>query len=158
INQALNKHLVLAISQEEDPKVREPQKLAEDFIAQQKEVAEKFGTDLPWRALANQSLYHQSDTLITIGVETEVLAGGAHGYGATIFFNFDPRTGQRYDHYDLFTAEFTRYVEGVFRQQQQIPPDAPINSTGFWFENDQFHLPINIGFEKDQVLMVYNPY
>lgn len=158
INQTLNQHLALAISQEEDPKVRDPQKLAEDFIAQQKEVVEKFGTDFPWRALANQSLYHQSDTLITIGVETEVLAGGAHGYGATSFFNFDPRTGQRYAHGDLFTEGFTRYVEGVFRKQQEIPSDAAINSTGFWFENNQFHLPVNIGFEKDRVVMVYNPY
>ena len=158
INQTLHKHLVLAISQEEDPQVRDPQQLAEDFIAQQKEVVEKFGTDFPWRALANQSLYHQTDTLITIGVETQVLAGGAHGYGATSFFNFDPYTGRQYAQSELFAEGFTDYVEGVFRQQEEIPSEASINSTGFWFENDRFHLPVNIGFEKDQVILVYNPY
>ena len=158
INQSLREHLVLAVSTEESPEIRSPEQMAKDFVAQQKKVAEEYDSDFPWYALVNQSIYFQSDSLISIGVDTEVMTGGAHGYAATSFFNFDPQTGDEYDHDDLFKEGFTAYVERIFRQQEEIATDSLINSTGYWFEDDQFHLPINIGFEEDKVILVYNPY
>lgn len=158
INHTLREHLVLAVSTEEEPEVRAPQQMAKDFVAQQKRVAEKFQTDWPWYALVNQSIYFQSDSLVSIGVDTEVMTGGAHGYSATSFFNFDPQTGEKLSHDELFKEGFKDYVEGVFREQEEIAEGDPINSTGFWFEDDKFSLPINVGFEEDKVILIYNPY
>lgn len=158
INQTLREHLVLAVSTEEEPQVRAPEQMAKDFIAQQQKVADKFDTRFPWYALVNQSIYFQSDSLISIGVDTEVMTGGAHGYSATSFFNFDPQTGKEFSHNDLFKEGFTDYVESIFRNQEEIAEGTPINSTGYWFEDDEFNLPINIGFEEDKVILIYNPY
>lgn len=158
INQTLREHLVLAVSTEEEPKVRAPEQMAKDFVAQQKKVAEKFDTGFPWYALVNQSIYYESDSLISIGVDTEVMTGGAHGYSATSFFNFDPQTGKELSHNDLFKDGFTGYVEKIFREQEEIAEGASINSTGYWFEEDKFNLPINIGFDQDKVILIYNPY
>ena len=87
-----------------------------------------------------------------------IFTGGAHGYGSTSFFNFDPGTGETYEHRDLFTADFVRFAESSFRDRYDIPEGDPINSTGFWFENDTFHLPINIGITKEKVILIYNSY
>ena len=40
----------------------------------------------------------------------------------------------------------------------EIPEDKPINSTGFWFENNTFYLPESIGFTKENVILLYNQY
>ncbi|TFG74190.1 MAG: DUF3298 domain-containing protein, partial [Flavobacteriales bacterium] len=39
-----------------------------------------------------------------------------------------------------------------------IPLDKPINQTGLMFEQDTFYLPENIGFTKDGLQLLYNPY
>lgn len=74
------------------------------------------------------------------------------------FLNFDPTTGKQYSQEELFTPEFTDFIEDIFRKEQNIPAEENINSTGFWFENDTFHLPENIGFEEEKVILIYNSY
>ena len=91
-------------------------------------------------------------------MNSEIFMGGAHGYRGLSFLNFDPGTGEVYSHQDIFTPEFKDLVEKKFREEQSIPPEANINSTGFWFEDESFHLPSNIGFENNKVLLVYNAY
>jgi hypothetical protein len=53
---------------------------------------------------------------------------------------------------------FLEFAEASFRRQYSIPEDAPINSTGFMFEDNLFRLPRNIGFENEGIVLHYNPY
>ena len=46
----------------------------------------------------------------------------------------------------------------MFRQKEGIPKDKSINHTGFMFEQDSFYLPENMGFTKEGLKLLYNPY
>ncbi|MGB7842456.1 MAG: DUF3298 domain-containing protein [Salinimicrobium sp.] len=158
INKSLEKHVIQLISPEEEPEATSLEQLSENFISDFKDAAESFSEEPPWEAYLNESVYLKSEDVISIGITTEIFSGGAHGYKTLTFLNFDPETGKIYSAEDLFTPEFSRFVEEKFRNKFDIPSEENINSTGFWFENDIFHLPENIGFEEDKLILVYNSY
>ncbi len=158
INQALDSHVISLVSSEEDPSVPNLERLANKFILDYRQAAENFSEEPPWEAYVNESVFLKTDSLVSIGVSTEIFTGGAHGYKVQTFLNFDPTTGKLYTQKGLFSPEFRNYVEKRFRKEHGIPAEENINSTGFWFENDSFHLPENIGFTKDNVILVYNSY
>lgn len=105
-------------------------------------------------------IIYQSNDLISIDLNFYLFTGGAHGYGGTRFLNFDRSTGKQFSMEELFTdiKPLEEIAEKMIREQYQIPADQNINATGFWFENDQFHLPKNIGFTENEILLVYNQY
>jgi hypothetical protein len=158
INRVLKEHVISIISSEENPQITNLNELTENFISEYKKAAEEFSEEPPWEAYLNQSIYRQDNGLLSIGITTEIFTGGAHGYKSLHFLNFDPDTGDKYSWKDIFTADFRKHVEKEFRDHQEIPANASINSTGFWFENDAFHLPVNIGFTEEHVILVYNAY
>ena len=158
INQALEEHVIKLISSDPDPKIADLEELSERFVLDYQEAAEEFSAEPPWEAYVNESIYKTSDKLISIGIITEIFSGGAHGYKTLTFLNFNPGTGELYSKDELFTPDFKDYVEEIFRREQNIPKEDNINSTGFWFENDTFHLPENIGFQDDKVILIYNSY
>ena len=158
INAALNEHVINLISNAEKPKPQTLEELTDNFLKDYKTAAESFSEEPPWEAYLNQNIYRQTEDLISIGVTTEVFSGGAHGYKNLTFLNFDPETGEKLSADDLFEPQFTALAEEKFREAQQIPAGENINSTGYWFENDTFQLPENIGFSEEAVILVYNPY
>ena len=72
--------------------------------------------------------------------------------------NFDPETGRLLSNKDLFSEGFKEFAEKRFREKNNIPENEPINSTGFFFEDDKFQLPKNIGFHSNKVVLRYNSY
>lgn len=158
INAQLEEHVIQLISSEEEPAASSLEELSENFISDYREAAESFSEEPPWEAYLNENVYLKSEELLSIGITTEIFSGGAHGYKTLTFLNFNPKTGEKYSAEELFTPEFSEFVEEKFRSKFDIPSEENINSTGFWFENDQFRLPENIGFEEDKVILVYNSY
>ena len=55
-------------------------------------------------------------------------------------------------------SELRKQAEIIFRNQNQLAPDASLSATGFTFKNDQFHLPENIGSNDTHILLHYNNY
>ncbi len=158
INRAISRHMTNFFSTGETAVSIPLDLLAENFLLDQREAAESFSEEPPWEAYINQDVYFRSDSLISVGTTAEIFSGGAHGYKTLTFQNFDPYTGKSLRHRELFTPGFREYAEKIFRRKQSIPTTDPINSTGFWFENDRFQLPENIGFSEDQVILIYNSY
>lgn len=158
INEAIKNHLAQLIYNEENPKIASAEELAKNFISEHQKSVEKFEEAMPWQASVNAKVYFQSKNLISIGFNSEVFKGGAHGYRSLSFLNLNSKSGEIYTQKELFTEDFIEFAEKIFRQEQNIPKNDNINSTGFWFENDIFALPINIGFDKENVILVYNPY
>lgn len=134
------------------------EELAQSFITNYQKNRVKFNEEIPWNAYVNGRIFHQSEQLISVEIESEIFTGGAHGYASKTYLNFDPETGKLYSKRALFADGFKNYAEEKFREKQQIPISDNINSTGFWFENDVFELPQNIGISQDSVILVYNPY
>lgn len=158
INDALRIHAIRLISPEENPRVSTLDELADRFISDYKTAAKDFSQEPPWEAYLNESIYYKDSNLVSVGVTTEIFSGGAHGYKSLTFLNFDPKTGEPLHWKDIFTVEFKDFIEKKFRAEQQIPDEAPINSTGFWFENNRFQLPENIGFTEENMILIYNAY
>lgn len=103
---------------------------------------------------------YQSEEFVSLELNYYLFTGGAHGYSGTQFLNFDASTGELLNQNTLFVdvEGLTRYSEKEFRERYQIPQDRSINSSGFWFESDEFHLPENIGFTETELILHYNQY
>ena len=158
INRNLDEHIIKLISTQENSATSNLEELSEEFLADYRTAAENFSEEPPWEAYVDQKVYLRSDSLISVGVTTEIFSGGAHGYKTLTFLNFDPTTGKILSKNDIFERDFTSFVEQKFREEQGIPKDENINSTGFWFKNETFSLPENIGFSDEKVILVYNSY
>ena len=159
INRKVRNFIVNVVDYQEDSAEETPEALVENFIKEYQETANEFPEyELPWEANITGKVMYQSADLISIKFNTYMFTGGAHGYRSMDFLNFDAKTGELLEAEDLFTPEFQNYVEQDFRKKQDISEEANINSTGMFFENDEFHLPENIGITKDSIVLHYNAY
>lgn len=114
----------------------------------------------PWEATITGRVTFEDDNFLTIALDTYIFTGGAHGYTSKQFLNFDKQHALELENNELFENEedFRSFVETQFRKKEKIPQDKPINATGFMFENDSFHLPENMGFDTEGLVLIYNPY
>lgn len=158
INLRIREHVFSLAYSEEPSQAPDYEEFAKEFIINKKKVETEFGESVPWRAIVTGEVISETENLLSIAVSSEIFTGGAHGYASTSFFNFDPNTGAVYSHEDIFTPEFTAFAEKAFRERYDIPEADPINSTGLWFEEETFHLPINIGIDTEKVILIYNSY
>lgn len=103
---------------------------------------------------------YTSENLLCLETHHYLYTGGAHGYGGVTFRNFDPASGDEIKIEELFSdySGFIEEAEAAFRKANEIPSEENINASGFWFENEQFHLPQSIGLTQNHIILVYNPY
>ena len=158
INRELKEEIIQIISPVDGERPNSLQELATGFIEDYRKTAVDFPQEPTWEAYVDGEIYYENDSFISVGINSEIFRGGAHGYRGLSFLNFSKETGKLYTYEELFTPEFKDYAEKIFRENQEIPEDENINSTGFWFENDTFHLHLNIGFKNDKILLAYNAY
>ena len=85
--------------------------------------------------------------------------GGAHPIDWITYWNFKP-TGEVYTQEDLFTdkRKILDLAEKYFRKTFNLSENQELKDGGFVFQNDIFALPKNIGFDKDNLILLYNPY
>ena len=159
INHNIEKHIFVLLDYQEIKNIGSLEELAQLFIDDYETSAEEYQEyDIPWEASVEGRLVHQSPELISLEYKIGLFTGGAHGYTSVSFLNLNPDTGEVFSNKDLFTPDFKNYAEKLFRKKNGIPEEGPINSTGFFFEDDSFQLPKNIGFLKNKVILRYNPY
>jgi len=126
-----------------------------------RKMQEEFPEELTgWEASVKAFKSYEDSGLITLRMNTYLFTGGAHGYPSTRFLNFDKKTGKELEAPELFKdpEAFAEFAEAAFREQFDIPSGAPINSTGFMFEDNRFKLPQNIGLTTEGLVLHYNPY
>ncbi|MEX0997015.1 MAG: DUF3298 domain-containing protein [Flavobacteriaceae bacterium] len=131
------------------------------FIEDYKKLISDFGNNfVSYDVDTFMRVSFQSEEFVSLELNYYLFTGGAHGYSGTQFMNFDAKTGELLHQNVLFNdvEGLTRFSEKEFRERYQVPQDRSINSSGFWFENDQFHLPENIGFTETQLILHYNQY
>lgn len=109
--------------------------------------------------ISDEIAFH-SEEIIVINTKHYLFTGGAHGYGASSYNTFSTTTGQLTKPKDLFTdlSAFTNFAAKKFREKYEIPASDSINSTGFFFKNNEFSLPENLAILKNDVVLLYNPY
>ena len=160
INAALQEVAIATLSPLEETEVSSIDEAIDQFKKQFDELKEDYEQAVPWEVTLDGEVSYQSESMVSIRLNSYSFTGGAHGYGATSFVNFDAMTGEQLEVEDLFSDldEFTSYCEQLFRAQEHIAPERNINATGFFFEGDAFHLPENIGFTENGLLLIYNAY
>lgn len=126
---------------------------------------EAFKSEFPdsaigWEAIVESSVELNNSELICIEIDAYTFTGGAHGNTIATSKLFDPKSGKNLEIKDIIKdiPAFTKIAESKFRETFEIPTDATITSTGFWFENDTFALPLNIFFTEHDVVLHYNQY
>lgn len=159
INNKIEDHINGLIDYQDGQRFETLEALAQRFIDDYETSATEFPEyNIPWEASVEGKLILQSSEIISLEYQLALFKGGAHGYSSVSYLNFDPLTGEQLSHQDIFTSEFKSYAEDLFRKKNNIPLGQAINSTGFFFENDKFQLPRNVGFSKNKIVLRYNPY
>ena len=161
VNTALREEIIELLDYDQEQDAMDIPGAIKDFQDGFRKMQEEFPEELTgWEASVEAIKSHEGSEVITIKMDTYIFTGGAHGYPATRFLNFDKKTGLELDARELFKdpMAFSEFAEASFRKQYDIPEDDPINSTGFMFEDNQFRLPRNVGFENDRIVLHYNPY
>ncbi len=159
INKEIRKHVIDLIDYKEEKKYESLDEFSLHFINDYELALKEFPEEkTPWEAQVEGKVIYKTENIISVKFNLELFTGGAHGYASKSYQNFDPKTGKLYNKAELFTPDFKKFAETLFRKKYNIPAADTINSTGFFFKNDVFHLPENIGFQKDSVILLYNPY
>lgn len=161
INSALREEIIELLDYDEERDATDIPGAIKAFQDGFRKMQEEFPEELTgWEASVEAFKSYEDSGLITLRMNTYLFTGGAHGYPSTRFLNFDKKTGKELEAPELFKdpEAFEAFAEAAFREQYDIPSGAPINSTGFMFEDNHFRLPQNIGLTTDGLILHYNPY
>ena len=135
--------------------------LLTSFIDSYEKLQKEFPNDkFGWEADINGSVKYQSENVLNIEISHYTYTGGAHGYQGLRSLLFDPSTGKLIANNKLFNDReaFKAFAEKKFRDKYKILANKSINSTGLMFEKEKFHLPQNIFFTDNGLLLYYNSY
>ncbi|NJB71257.1 hypothetical protein GGR42_001719 [Saonia flava] len=161
INSSLREELISLLTFDEETEVATIDEALTSFNNGYLEIKKKFNDESEnWEADINGIITFENKNLLALQLDTYMFTGGAHGYSSVTYLNFDKKKGIELENWELFkdNTHFIKFAETKFRIQEGIPQGSPINSTGFMFENEVFHLPINIGFNKEGLVLHYNQY
>ncbi len=161
INSGVEEEIIALLTFSDTLEVTSVQEAISSFTDGYKELKTVYPKEaIDWEARIEALVSFENNKIISIQMDSYLFTGGAHGYASTQFLNFDKEKGIEIDTEAFFKdlLEFRNYAETKFRTQEKIPKEAPINSTGFMFEQDTFYLPENIGLTPKGILLLYNQY
>ncbi len=161
INIALSEEVIEKLTYDDDLSPKNVEEAMQSFSNSFLEIRRDFpDTEAVWEATIEGSISNLDENYLTIQLKTYIFSGGAHGYQATQFLNFDLKRQIEIDAKEMLSNldGFIGFAEKEFRIQENIPLDQNINSTGFMFPEEQFVLPENMGYTPNGFLMWYNQY
>lgn len=126
----------------------------EDFREEFTDYAQKWYVEIYSYILRND------ERICCIAIETNSYMGGAHGNDWLKILNFDSQTGKSISWKDLINDQnkFMQIAEKFFREDNELANDADLNEEGYFFENNRYKLPENIGITNEGILFLYNAY
>lgn len=161
INSSIEEQLVFLLSFDDEMETSSLDAAMKSFKNGYLELKQLYADEsTAWEAKIDGQISYEDANLVTIELDAYIFTGGAHGYTSKQMLNFDKDKGIELTNWELFKDldGFRNYAEKMFRKKEEIPIDKPINHTGFMFEEDTFYLPENMGFTKDGLKLLYNPY
>ena len=160
INITLQDEVISLLAFDEATSILTIPEAVNSFSAGYTELIENFEGTPVWEAMITADVSYEDAHLLSIRMESYLFTGGAHGFEEVRYLNFDKRRSRVIEGINMFTnfAPVLTLAEEMFRITQAIPVGGDINSTGFMFEGDQFHLPETIGFNSHGMVLHYNQY
>lgn len=131
----------------------------EAFMKDYNNLHQYFPDISAYELILNDSISFENEKMISLVSSRYSYTGGAHGISSKVFLNFDLSNGEVIENEDLFTdlPQVLKIAENHFKKQQNISAES-LNEKGFWFEDDTFHLPENLGVVGENLVLYYNPY
>lgn len=159
INAAIENFIVSTISFREDSLINVSLNEAMmKFDSVYIEFKDDFEEDsLVWEAFIDGEVTYQSSEITCIAINSYLNTGGVHGNTNISFLNFNSQTGKLLQNDDIIkNIDFLKLAEKYFNIELQ----EMLNENGFddYFFGDDFHLPENIGFSDEGVILLYNVY
>jgi hypothetical protein len=127
-----------------------------EFVNFKKDYPED--TEPVWVLRIETELSYQSQDIITIAISTYEFEGGAHGNDQIKFLNLDAKTGFILSQNDIIdnSEAFIDIAKAYFLKNLENREEN-LKMEDFFF-GEPFHLPENIGFSNEGVVLLYNVY
>ncbi|WP_298504204.1 DUF3298 and DUF4163 domain-containing protein [uncultured Maribacter sp.] len=161
INTAIREEIITLLNFDESVEINSIKTAISSFKNGYSDLMKKFPEEsTKWEASITGAVSYEDKNVISIMLTSYLFTGGAHGYTSTRFLNFNKKKGVELENWELFNTDFdfVKFAELKFRIQEDISQNAPINNTGFMFEDDSYSLPANIGYTKNGLQLLYNQY
>lgn len=154
--QAINRQLYSAIFGNSTPEQQAAQFL-KDYAKDGQQ-----GAVNPWALQRQVQIEAFTERLVSLRDYTYDFRGGAHGNHLTQFYNFDLQTGRKLSLNDLFRTGYekplTALAEQIFREQNDLTPQASLAAANYTFPNNRFVLSKTILITAMGLVVHYNPY
>ncbi|WP_411765983.1 DUF3298 domain-containing protein [Winogradskyella sp. A3E31] len=115
-------------------------------------------THQKWELIIETEVVYQSESVITVAINTYQDKGGAHGNDTITLLNFNPETGHELDLGDIVNnmPEFKKVAERHF--YDNVKNNSNSENAEDYFFGEGFQLPNNIGFSEEGIILLYNVY
>ena len=111
-----------------------------------------------WELHIETERIYQSEEIITIVISTYEFKGGAHGNDKIKLLNLDAKTGKIIplkgfinDIEGFTSVAKTHFIKSLEQNKEELTIEN-------FFFGKPFHLPENIGFSEDGLVLIYNVY
>jgi hypothetical protein len=137
------------------------EELTAAFLAEHRAFVEEFpDANADWSIEIAADPIYNSAKVITLDISESAYTGGAHPNSRRQLVTFEVPTGQFLSVEDLASdiETLTVIVEGHFRLVRNLAPDEDLAAAGYWFNDNRFTLPDNIGVVSDGLIFHWNSY
>jgi hypothetical protein len=131
------------------------------FLAEHRGFVEEFpDANADWSIEIAADPIYNSAKVFTLDIAESAYTGGAHPNSRRQLVTFDVPTGQFLSVEDLAAdiETLTAIVESQFRLVRNLGPDDDLAAAGYWFTDNRFTLPDNIGVVSDGLIFHWNSY
>lgn len=135
--------------------------LAAAFLAEHRSFVEAFpDATAEWTVEITATAIASTPVVATIDIQEIAYTGGAHPNTRRRLVSFDVESGQLLGIEDLTTdtESLRRLVEKRFRIDRNLAPDDDLAIAGFWFPEEGFTLPDNLGIVPDGIVFHWDAY
>ena len=123
INMTIQEELIYTLQFDDSGDIDSIEGAMASFTKSYQDLRQEFGDESAgWEAEITGEVHYEDETVISIQLNSYTFTGGAHGYGATTFLNFQKQNGEL-ENYQLFKdlEGFQTLAEKLFREQEEIP-------------------------------------
>ena len=133
-----------------------------NYLDSFEKFSKEYGSFSDWFIDIDVQETFQNEELLTILLSSSSFLGGAHPNSYQSIINFDIKRGEIVPLKGLKMdfGMLLELVEQKFRIYHEVAEGISLEEDGrFFLNNDQdFFLPGNMGFDKNGLLVIYNPY
>ncbi len=141
--------------------IDKPEELAAAFLAEHRAFVEAFpDATAAWNVDITATAITSTPAVVTIEITEFAYTGGAHPNTRRRLVSFDVESGRLLGVDDVTTdlGTLASLAERRFRADRGLGPDDDLEAAGFWFPEEGFTLPDNLGITDDGIVFHWDAY